>query len=197
MWLSKLTFWGFWSADSQMYALSIVLIMIIECFFSKNNKFDAFTTFYSHYTFPYFRHLIFMRQVWRWTPWRYYIQYHYDFSKMQFRILLEIIMILTSIKFSLLRYNRKFTKLFPVYFGDPRNPSKLRQVLSLPRATLHSVHHSDSSRQMPPRIFTSVISERAVNYGELISSLSFAAAKGDYRITSRAEGYGVRRKLAL
>lgn len=93
--------------------------------------------------------------------------------------------------------NKENWEIILTAFGDACNTSKLRQAPISPRVTLHSVHHSDSSRQMPPRIFTSVISERAVNYGELISSLSFAAAEGDYRITSRAEGYGVRRKLAL
>lgn len=93
--------------------------------------------------------------------------------------------------------NKENWEIILTAFGDACNTSKLRQASISPRVTLHSVHHSDSSRQMPPRIFTSVISERAVNYGELISSLSFAAAEGDYRITSRAEGYGVRRKLAL
>lgn len=91
----------------------------------------------------------------------------------------------------------KIARLILTAFGDACNTSEFRQALISPRVTLHSVHHRDSSRKMPPRIFTSVISERAVNYGELISSLSFAAAEGDYRITSRAEGYGVRRKLAL
>lgn len=93
--------------------------------------------------------------------------------------------------------NKENCEIILTAFGDACNTSKLRQAPISPRVTLYSVHHSDSSRQMPPRIFTSVISERAVNYGELISSLSFAAAEGDYRITSRAEGYGVRRKLAL
>lgn len=81
--------------------------------------------------------------------------------------------------------------------GASSNISKSRQSCSELQQPPYFVHHSDSSRQMPPRIFTSVISERAVNYGELISSLSFVVAEGDYRITFRAEGYSVRRKPAL
>ncbi|GIY62133.1 hypothetical protein CDAR_93291 [Caerostris darwini] len=79
-------------------------------------------------------------------------------------------------------------------FGDyPSDKVSPRQLRGNPTF----VHHSNSSRQMPSRIFTSVISERAVNYGELISSLSFAVAKGDYRITYGAEGYCVQRKSTL